>query len=172
MDATLIHPESYELAEWLLTSQGFSTKDIGTQNLRNHFLNQIDIKAVKKAMVDENIYSESKSQEISLLLLFLHLYFSSNSLLHFFGSFSEHNDIDKGENNLDQVIEALQMELFADIRNSNPERKVCRVIYFIYLYIYVPIFKNDAENEKKRLLFMIKFTYFNVFCEYFSSATK
>ena len=63
MDATLIHPESYELAEWLLTSQGFSTKDIGTQNLRNHFLNQIDIKAVKKAMVDENIYSESKSQE-------------------------------------------------------------------------------------------------------------
>ena len=63
LDATLIHPESYELAEWLLTSQGFSTKDIGTQNLRNHFLNQIDIKAVKKAMVDENIYSESKSQE-------------------------------------------------------------------------------------------------------------
>ena len=62
------------------------------------------------------------------------LYLSSNSLLHFFGSFSEHNDIDKGENNLDQVIEALQMELFADIRNSNPERKVCRVIYFIYLY--------------------------------------
>ena len=63
LDATLIHPESYELAEWLLTSQGFSTKDIGSQILRNHFLNQIDIKAVKKAMVDENIYSESKSQE-------------------------------------------------------------------------------------------------------------
>ena len=78
LDATLIHPESYELAEWLLTSQGFSTKDIGTQNLRNHFLNQIDIKAVKKAMVDENIYSESKSQEKTHFLLFLFLYFSSN----------------------------------------------------------------------------------------------
>ena len=140
MDATLIHPESYELAEWLLTSQGFSTKDIGTQNLRNHFLNQIDIKAVKKAMVDENIYSESKSQEKTHFLWFLYL--SSNSLLHFLGSFSEHNDIDKGENNLDQVIEALQMELFADIRNSNPERKVCRVIYFIYLYIYMFLFQK------------------------------
>ena len=139
LDATLIHPESYELAEWLLTSQGFSTKDIGTQNLRNHFLNQIDIKAVKKAMVDENIYSESKSQEISLLLLLLLLYLSSNTLLHFFGSFSEHNDIDKGENNLDQVIEALQMELFADIRNSNPERKVCRVIYF-HIFVYISMF--------------------------------
>ena len=63
LDATLIHPESYEQAEWLLTSQGFSTKDIGTQNLRTHFLNQIDIKAVKKAMVDENIYSELKSEK-------------------------------------------------------------------------------------------------------------
>ena len=153
LDATLIHPESYELAEWLLTSQGFSTKDIGTQNLRNHFLNQIDIKAVKKAMVDENIYSESKSQEISLLLLLLLLYLSSNTLLHFFGSFSEHNDIDKGENNLDQVIEALQMELFADIRNSNPERKVCRVISFIYLYMYVSFSKMMQKMRKKRFFF-------------------
>ena len=41
-----------------------------------------------------------------------------------FSIFSEHNGIDQGENNLDQVIEALQMDLFADIRNSNPERKV------------------------------------------------
>ena len=79
---------------------------------------------------------------------------SSNSLLHFFGSFSEHNDIDKGENNLDQVIEALQMELFADIRNSNPERKVCRVIYFIYLYIlYVPFSKMMHKMRKKKIVF-------------------
>ena len=48
LDATLIHPESYELAEWLLTSQGFSTKDIGTQNLRTHFRNQISTR--KKGM--------------------------------------------------------------------------------------------------------------------------
>ena len=36
LDATLIHPESYSLAQRLLTSLGFSSDDIGKQKLIRH----------------------------------------------------------------------------------------------------------------------------------------
>lgn len=36
LDSTLIHPESYNLAERLLTSLGLSSKDIGHQKLFQH----------------------------------------------------------------------------------------------------------------------------------------
>ena len=37
LDATLIHPESYSLAERLLTSMGFSSNDVGNYKLIKYF---------------------------------------------------------------------------------------------------------------------------------------
>ena len=56
MDSTLIHPESYELTEKLLISEGFSCNDVGTKKLRNYFNESMKSKLIKQnGGNDENL---------------------------------------------------------------------------------------------------------------------
>ena len=54
LDATLIHPESYDTAKRLLTSHGFSSREIGSRKLMTYFqeLQEPNLTSTKQLIIE------------------------------------------------------------------------------------------------------------------------